>query len=36
MSNLQCKADNLVTRNAKYYQPALLPAMQPVDILGAL
>jgi predicted nucleic acid-binding protein len=36
ISALQCKADCLVTRNAKDYQPALLPVMAPVDFLGTL
>jgi predicted nucleic acid-binding protein len=36
ISALQCKADCLVTRNTKDYQPALLPVMQPVDFLGTL
>jgi len=36
LSAVQCKADCLVTRNTKDYQPALLPVMQPVDFLGTL
>ena len=36
MSAVQCKADALVTRNIKDYQPALLPVIQPVDFLGTL
>jgi predicted nucleic acid-binding protein len=36
VSALQCKADCLVTRNARDYQPALLPVMQPVDFLSTL
>lgn len=36
ISAVQCKADFLVTRNAKDYQPALLPIIQPVDFLGTL
>ena len=36
ISAVQCKADCLVTRNAKDYQPALLPVMQPVDFLSTL
>jgi hypothetical protein len=36
ISALQCKADYLVTRNVKDYQPSLLPIMQPVDFLGTL
>ena len=33
---LQSKADFLITRNTKDYQPALLPVMQPVDFLNTL
>jgi predicted nucleic acid-binding protein len=33
---LQCRADWLVTRNIKDYQPALLPILQPVDFLETL
>jgi len=33
---VQCKADCLVTRNVKDYQPALLPVLQPVEFLGTL
>jgi predicted nucleic acid-binding protein len=36
ISAVQCKADYLVTRNVKDYQPALLPVMQPVDFLATL
>ena len=36
ISAVQCKADCLVTRNTRDYQPALLPVMQPVDFLGTL
>ena len=36
ISAVQCKADCLVTRNVKDYQPALLPVMQPVDLLATL
>jgi predicted nucleic acid-binding protein len=36
ISAVQCKADYLVTRNVKDYQPSLLPVMQPVDFLGTL
>ena len=36
MSAVQCKANYLVTRNIKDYQPALLPVIQPVDLLGTL
>jgi hypothetical protein len=33
---VQCKADCLITRYVKDYQPALLPVFQPVDFLGTL
>jgi predicted nucleic acid-binding protein len=36
ISAVQCKADCLVTRNIKDYQPALLPVLQPVEFLGTL
>jgi predicted nucleic acid-binding protein len=36
MSAVQCKADCLITRNIKDYQPVLLPVIQPVDFLGTL
>lgn len=36
ISAVQCKADCLITRNVKDYQPALLPVLQPVDFLGTL
>jgi predicted nucleic acid-binding protein len=36
ISAVQCKADCLITRNVKNYQPALLPVLQAVDFLGAL
>jgi predicted nucleic acid-binding protein len=36
ISAVQCKADCLVTRNVKDYQPALLPVLQPVDFLAPL
>jgi predicted nucleic acid-binding protein len=36
MSAVQSKADYLITRNIKDYQPALLPVLQPVDFLGTL
>ena len=36
MSAVQCKADYLITRYIKDYQPALLPVVQPVDFLGTL
>ena len=36
MSAVQCKAEYLITRNTKDYQPALLTVVQPVDLLGTL
>jgi predicted nucleic acid-binding protein len=33
---IQCKADCLVTRNPKDFQPSLLPIMQPVDYLSSI
>ena len=36
MSAVQCKADYLITRNIKDYQPALLTVVQPVDFLATL
>jgi predicted nucleic acid-binding protein len=33
---LQCKADYLLTRNSKDYQPPLLPILQPVDFLAMI
>ena len=36
ISALQCKVDFLVTRNIKDYKPALLPVIQPVDLLATL
>jgi predicted nucleic acid-binding protein len=36
ISALQCKANCLITRNIKDYQPALLPVVQPVDFLSSL
>jgi predicted nucleic acid-binding protein len=36
ISAVQCKADCIVTRNVKDFQPALLPVMQPVDFLSTL
>ena len=32
---LQCKADFLITRNIKDYQPALVPVLEPIDFLNA-
>lgn len=36
ISAVQCKADCLITRNVKDYQPALLSVLQPVEFLGTL
>ncbi len=36
MAAVQCKLDFLVTRNLKDYQPALLPVLQPVDLLATI
>jgi predicted nucleic acid-binding protein len=36
VSAMQCKADFLITRNVKDFQPALLPVLTPVDFLGTL
>jgi predicted nucleic acid-binding protein len=36
ISAVQCKADCLITRSVKDYQPALLSVLQPVDFLGTL
>jgi len=36
VSALQVKADFLITRNVKDFQPALLPVLPPVDFLGTL
>lgn len=36
VSALQCKADFLITRNVKDFQPALLPVLAPVDFLATL
>jgi predicted nucleic acid-binding protein len=36
VSALQVKADFLITRNVKDFQPALLPVLAPVDFLGTL
>jgi predicted nucleic acid-binding protein len=36
VSALQCKADFLITRNVKGFQPALLPILTPVDFLSTL
>jgi predicted nucleic acid-binding protein len=33
---MQIKADCLITRNVRDYQPALLPVLKPVDFLAAL
>jgi predicted nucleic acid-binding protein len=36
VSAVQCKADCLITRNVKDYQPALLSVLQPVEFLATL
>jgi predicted nucleic acid-binding protein len=36
ISALRYKADFLITRNIKDYQPSLLPVMQPVDFLATM
>jgi len=36
MSALQCRADYLITRNIKDFQPALPPVIQPVDFMATL
>ncbi len=36
MAAVQCRVDFLVTRNIKDYQPALLPVLQPVDLLTTI
>lgn len=36
MSAVQCKAEYLITRNIKDYDPALLTVVQPVDFLATL
>jgi predicted nucleic acid-binding protein len=36
ISAVQCKADCLITRNIKDYQPPLLSVLQPVDFLATL
>lgn len=36
MSAVQCKADYLITRNIKDYDPALLPVVKPPDFLATL
>ncbi|KAA3643919.1 MAG: PIN domain-containing protein [Chloroflexi bacterium] len=36
MAAIQCKAEYLLTRNEKDFQPALLPVVKPVDLLGTL
>ena len=33
---LQVKADCLVTRNPRDFEPALLPVFQPVEFLGTI
>ena len=36
ISAVQCKADCLITRNVRDYQPPLLSVLQPVEFLGTL
>jgi predicted nucleic acid-binding protein len=36
ISAVQCRADYLITRNIKDFQPALLPVLQPIDFLATL
>ena len=36
ISAVQCKADCLITRNIKDYQPPLLSVLKPVDFLATL
>ncbi len=36
ISALQCKAAYLITRNARDYQPPLLPVLSPADFLATL
>lgn len=36
MSAVQCRADYLITRNVKDFQPALLPVIQPADFLATI
>jgi predicted nucleic acid-binding protein len=36
ISAVQCKADCLITRNVRDYQPALLSVLQPVEFLATL
>jgi len=36
ISAVQCKADYLITRNVKDYQPALLTVLKPVEFMGTL
>jgi hypothetical protein len=36
VSAMQCKADFLITRNVKDFQPTLLPVLTPVDFLSTL
>jgi predicted nucleic acid-binding protein len=33
---MRCKADFLITRNVKDFQPALLPVLQPVEFLATM
>jgi predicted nucleic acid-binding protein len=36
ISALQVKADHLITRNIRDYQPALLSVLQPIDFLATM
>jgi predicted nucleic acid-binding protein len=36
ISAVQCKADYLITRNVKDYQPELVTVLKPVEFLGTL
>lgn len=36
ISALQCKADYLITRNTKDFQPPLVPVLQPVEFLAII
>ncbi|MGA2504018.1 MAG: PIN domain-containing protein [Anaerolineales bacterium] len=36
ISAVQCKADYLITRNVKDYQPALVTVLKPVEFIGTL
>jgi len=36
ISAVQCRAEFLITRNVKDYQPSLLPVLQPAEFLATL